>query len=105
MEKTLLLIDDSPEQKTVLENLAEHLRTKEGINVLTLYINPNEREYLNEEKDPDLDKLVAGISEKLKGLRPNLIVVDHYYGDSSFTGLHVIEKLRPIKNSVRVQFS
>ncbi|MCR9066973.1 MAG: hypothetical protein NXI00_23605 [Cytophagales bacterium] len=97
MEKTLILIDDSPEQKTVLENLAEHLRTKEGINVLTLYVNPNEREYLNEEKDPDLDKLVVGISEKLKGLRPNLIVVDHYYGDSPFTGLNVIEKLRSIK--------
>jgi CheY-like chemotaxis protein len=97
MEKTLLLIDDEPIQKKVLENLAEHLRTKEGINVLTLYVDPNERDYLNDEKDPDLDKLVIGITEKLKGLRPNLIVVDHYYGDASFTGLNVIEKLRSIK--------
>ena len=97
MEKILLLIDDSPEQKTVLENLAEHLRTREGINVLTLYVDPNERDYLNDEKDPDLDKLVSGIAGKLKGLRPNLIVVDHYYGDTSFTGLNVIEKLRSIK--------
>jgi len=96
MEKILLLIDDSPEQKTVLENLAEHLRSKEGINVLTLYVDPNERDYLNDEKDPDLDKLVSGIKEKLRGLRPNLIVVDHYYGDTSFTGLNVIEKLRSI---------
>jgi len=97
MEKIILLIDDSPEQKQVLENLAEHLRTKEGINVLTLYIDPNERDYLNEEKDPDLDKLVSGIEEKLKALRPNLIVVDHYYGETSFTGLNVIERLRSIR--------
>ncbi|MBU2914844.1 hypothetical protein [Reichenbachiella agariperforans] len=97
MEKTLLLIDDSPEQKSVLENLAEHLRTKEGINVLTLYVDPNEREYLDEEKDPNLDKLVAGILQKLQGLRPDLIVVDHYYGDSPYTGLNVIEKLRSFK--------
>lgn len=97
MEKTLLLIDDNREQKAVLENLGEHLRTKEGINVLTLYVDPNERDYLNDEKDPDLEKLVFGIEEKLRGLRPNLIVVDHYYGETSFTGLNVIERLRSIK--------
>ncbi|RED91642.1 response regulator [Marinoscillum furvescens] len=96
MDKTLLLIDDEPIQKVVLENLAEHLRTKEGINVLTLYVDPNEREYLNEDQDHDLDKLVTGISGKLKGLRPDLIVVDQYYGEAPFTGLDVIEELRSL---------
>lgn len=94
MEKTILLIDDSREQKAVLESIAEYLRQREGLNVLTLYIDPNERDYLDENKDPDIDKLVYGALEKLRGLRPNLIVVDHYYGDSSFTGIDVIEKLR-----------
>jgi len=97
MEKTILLIDDEPIQKAVLESLAEHLRTKEGINVCTLYVDPNERGYLSEEQDPDLDKLVSGIEEKLRSLRPDLIVVDYYYGSIPFTGLDVIEKLRSIK--------
>lgn len=97
MEKILVLIDDSPEQKMVLESIADHLRTREGINLLTVYVDPNERDYLNDAKDPDLDKLVSGITKKLIELRPNLVVVDYFYGDTSFTGLHVIEKLRTIK--------
>jgi CheY-like chemotaxis protein len=96
MEKTLLLIDDSPEQKTALESLAEHLRTNDHIKVHTIFVDPNEREYLDDQQNPDLDKLILGIASKLIGLKPNLIVVDQYYGDSSFTGLDVIEKLRSI---------
>ena len=97
MEKVLVVVDDSSEQKKVTENIAEHLRRNEQVNVLPLYINPNDRPYLNDSKDPDLDKLVSGIVSKLKKLRPNLVIVDLYYSDNnSYNGLDVVEKLREI---------
>jgi CheY-like chemotaxis protein len=97
MEKTLLLIDDSPDQKGVLENLSEHLRVREGINISNFYINPNDRPFLNDQKDPDLEKLIQGITQQLIGKKPDLIIVDLYYSDNElFDGLLVIEKLRLI---------
>jgi hypothetical protein len=96
MEKTIVLIDDTQDQKEILTNLVEHLRKKEGINALGEFINPNSKDYWNSSKDPDLDKIINGIREKLTDRRPDLIVVDQYYSDISFTGIDVIEKLRSI---------
>jgi DNA-binding NarL/FixJ family response regulator len=97
MDKTILLIDDSVDQKGVLENLSEHLRRKEGINLITLYINPNERNLLDEEDNPNLENLIQEAVNRLKSNRPSLVVVDYYYSDCDFNGLNVIEKLRSIK--------
>ena len=97
MDKTILLIDDSVDQKSVLENLSEHLRRKEEINLITLYINPNERDLLDEKDNPNLDNLIEAAVKRLRSHRPSLVVVDHYYSDCDFTGLNVIEKLRSIR--------
>ena len=97
MEKTLLLVDDSREQKEVLDNLAEYVRRNEGINVLNLYIDPNDRPFLDDSSDPDLDKLINGIKDKTSTLRPALIIVDQYYsGNDKYQGLDVIERLRTV---------
>jgi CheY-like chemotaxis protein len=97
MEKTILLIDDNKEPKGVLDNIKSHLSHKESISLNANYIDPNDREYWNEERDPDLDKLIVGIKNKLKSMKPNLIIVDQYYsGNDKFGGIDVIRKLRDI---------
>ena len=97
MEKTLLLIDDSRDHIGVLDNIKTHLTRNESISLTTKYINPNDREYLNDELDPDIEKLVKGILEKLNSIKPNLIIIDQYYsGNDIYKGLDVVEKLRSI---------
>lgn len=94
MEKSLLLVDDSADHIAVLENISNHLREKEGINLSTYYLNPNDRVFWDEEKDPDLDLLVQGVKKELSTILPSLIVVDYYYSGADFNGLNLIEKLR-----------
>jgi hypothetical protein len=97
MEKALLLIDDTKEYVGVLENISKHLYRRESINVTTKYLNPNSREFFDENKDPSISKVLAGISKKLSSLKPSLIIVDQYYsGNDNFNGLKVIEELRKI---------
>jgi len=105
MEKTILLIDDNKEPKGVLDNIKSHLSQKESITLNANYIDPNDREYWNEEKDPDLDKLIVGIKNKLKSMKPNLIIVDQYYGgNDKFVGIDVIQKLRDIPKFQKCSF-
>ena len=97
MEKSLLLIDDSKDHIGVLDNIKNHLYRNETISLTTKYINPNDRKYLDEELDPDIDKLINGIKNKLFSIKPNLIVVDQYYsGNEKYKGIDVIENLRNI---------
>lgn len=97
MEKVLLLIDDSQDHITVLDNIKSHLRSNESIDLVTKYINPNDRAFWNSEKDPDLNILISGIQRELKTLKPNLIVVDQFYGSNEkFKGIDIIKKLREI---------
>lgn len=97
MERAILLIDDGKEQKKVLQNIKTHLNANESINLTTRFIDPNDREFWDESKDPDIDKLLAGINEKLRSIKPSLVVVDQFYsGNDKFKGLDVIEKLRGI---------
>lgn len=97
MERAILLIDDGKEQKQVLQNIKTHLNANESINLTTRFINPNDREYWDESKDPDIDKLIAGINKELSSIKPSLVVVDQFYsGNDKFKGLDVIEKLRSV---------
>lgn len=97
IEKVLIVIDDSPEQKKVTESIAEHLRRKEQINTLPIYINPNDRPYLDDLKDPNLDNLISGIISKVTNLKPSLVIIDLYYSDNEiYNGLDVVKKLREL---------
>jgi hypothetical protein len=105
MEKVLLLIDDSQDHISVLDNIKSHLRSNESIDLVTKYINPNDRAFWNSEKDPDLDILISGIQRELKTLKPNLIVVDQFYGSNEkFKGIDVIQKLREIPKFQKSSF-
>ncbi len=105
MEKAILLIDDGKEQKQVLQNIKTQLFNNESINLTTKYINPNDREYWDENKDPDIDKLIGGIIKGLVSIKPNLVVVDQYYSDNDkFKGLDVIAKLRGISKFKKCSF-
>lgn len=103
MEKAIVLIDDTQTQKAVLENLINHLRRKEGINALGQFINPIDKEYWNDAKDPDFEKLISGINGKLVGIKPDLIVIDQYYSGVSFKGLDIIKALRAIRRFKRTK--
>lgn len=97
MEKALLLIDDTKEYVGVLGNISNHLSRRESVNVTTKYLDPNSRDYFDENKDPSLSKVLSGISKKLTSLKPSLIIVDQYYsGNDNFDGLKIIEELRKI---------
>ncbi|QXP69226.1 hypothetical protein H0I29_11345 [Polaribacter sp. R2A056_3_33] len=97
MEKALLLIDDTKEYIGVLGNISNHLSKRESVNVTTKYLNPNSRDYFDENKDPSLPKVLSGVSKKLSSLKPSLIIVDQYYsGNDNFDGLKIIEELRKI---------
>ena len=105
MEKVLLLIDDSQDHIGVLDNIKTHLRSNESIDLVTKYINPNDRAFWNSEKDPDIDMLISGIQFELKTLTPNLIVVDQFYGSNEkFKGIDVIQKLREIPKFQKSSF-
>ncbi|MGE0079145.1 MAG: hypothetical protein AB7S48_14905 [Bacteroidales bacterium] len=105
MEKVLLLIDDSQDHIGVLDNIKTHLRSNESIDLVTKYINPNDRAFWNTEKDPDLDMLITGIQFELKTLKPNLIVVDQFYGSNEkFKGIDVIQKLREVPKFQKCSF-
>lgn len=105
MEKALLLIDDSQDHIDVLENIKSYLLSNESINLVTKYINPNDRAFWNNEKDPDLDKLISGIQTELKSIKPNLIIVDQFYGSNEkFKGIDVIQKLRDIPKFQKCSF-
>ena len=57
----------------------------------------DDKDFLNDQKDPDLVKLIIGIKRILVSLKPNLIIVDQYYsGNDIYNGLNVVEKLREI---------
>lgn len=97
MEKSILLIDDGVEHIQTLQSIKKYLSESESISLVTKYINPNDRAYLDDDKFPDLKKLIDGIQSKLASIKPNLIVVDQYYSDNNkFKGLDVIEELRLI---------
>ena len=97
MEKALLLIDDTKEYIGVLGNISNHLSKRESVNVTTKYLNPNSRDYFDENKDPSLYKVLLGVSKKLSSLKPSLIIVDQYYsGNDNFDGLKIIEELRKL---------
>ncbi len=97
MERAVLLIDDGKEQKQVLKNIKTHLNVSESINLTTRFINPNDREFWDEFKDPDINKLIEGINKELRSIKPSLVVVDQFYsGNDKFKGLDVIERLRTI---------
>ncbi len=96
MEKIVLLIDDTLSQKDVLKGLVDKIRRNEGINVIGHFINPNNREFWNDDKDPTIDKLIEGITSKLTDSSVDLIIVDQFYSDIPFKGTDVIEKLRAI---------
>lgn len=105
MEKTLLLIDDSQDHIDVLDNIKSHLRTNESIDLITKYINPNDRAFWNEERDPDINKLIVGIQMVLKSIKPNLIIVDQFYGSNDkFKGIDVIQRLRDIPKFQKCSF-
>ncbi len=105
MDKALLLIDDGHDHLRVLDNIAKHLLRKESINLTTKYIDPNNREYLTEEHDPSIEKLIQGIIDKLKSIKPDLIVVDQFYsGNKDYKGLDVIEELRKINKFKKCDF-
>ncbi|WP_111672696.1 hypothetical protein [Algoriphagus litoralis] len=102
MEKTILLVDDTISQKDVLNDLIKNIRRSEGINVIGHFVNPNNRNFWNDNKDPDIDKLTAGIAFKFTDSIADLIIIDQYYSDLTFNGLDLISKLRNIpkfKNS------
>ena len=93
MEKALLLIDDTKEYIGVLGNISNHLSRRESVNVTTKYLNPNSRDYFDENRDPNLNKVLLGVSKKLSSLKPSLIIVDQYYsGNDNFDGLKIIEE-------------
>lgn len=100
MEKVLLLIDDQKDYLVILDNIKSHLYRTESILLINKYINPNDRKFWNDNKDPDIDKLISGIISELNLLKPNLIIVDQYYSGNTnfngFNGIDVIEKLRGI---------
>jgi len=99
MEKTLLLIDDSKELEASLDTLKAHMKSSESIILHPYYINPNDREFWNNEDDrvPNLNKLIQGINSTRHSMKPDLILVDHFYGaDVKFNGFDVIKKLREI---------
>ena len=105
MGKVLLLIDDSQDHIGVLDNIKSHLRSNESIDLVTKYINPNDRAFWNTVKDPDLDMLIKGIQFELKTLKPNLIVVDQFYGSNEkFKGIDVIQKLREVPKFQKCSF-
>lgn len=105
MEKVLLLIDDSQDHIGVLDNIKMYLRSNESIDLVTKYINPNDRAFWNSEKDPDLDMLITGIQFELKTLKPNLIVVDQFYGSNEkFKGIDVIQRLREVPKFQKCSF-
>ncbi|ANQ50552.1 hypothetical protein MY04_3187 [Flammeovirga sp. MY04] len=103
MEKVLLLIDDGKDQEKVLDNIKSKLE-KDSINLTNIYINPIDREFWNKSRDPDLSILIDKIQHKTRSLKPNLVVVDQYYGDTSFSGLNVISELRKIKKFKKSTF-
>ncbi len=97
MERTLLLIDDRQEHLSVLDNIKSNLRSNRSINLSTKYLNPNDRKFWNENRDPDIAKVIEGIKSKLSSLKPNLILVDQYYSDNIFfKGTDIIQQLRNI---------
>lgn len=105
MEKVLLLIDDSQDHLGVLDNIKSYLHSNESINLVAKYINPNDRAFWNINKDPDLNMLIMGIQSELKTLKPNLIVVDQFYGSNeNFKGIDVIQKLREIPKFKKCSF-
>jgi|GEM_PF-5430880 hypothetical protein len=96
MEKALLLIDDSREHVGVLTNITNYLKTNEGLVVDNFYLNPMDRPFCDSELNPNIDALIVGAVKKMEANMPALIIVDQYYGDASFNGLQVIERLRGI---------
>jgi len=97
MEKSILLVDDGVEHIQTLESIKSYLSENESTTLVTKYINPNDREFLDDDLYPDLGKLIRGILTKLHSIKPNLIVVDQYYSDNiRYKGLEVVEKLREI---------
>jgi len=105
MEKVLLLIDDSKDHIGVLDNIKSHLRSNESIDLVTKYIDPNDRAFWNSEKDPDIDLLISGIQSELRSIKPNLIVVDQFYGSNEkFKGTDVIQRLREIPKFQKSSF-
>lgn len=105
MEKALLLIDDGRDHLSVLNNIKAHLKREEGISLTTKYVNPNNRTYLNQDQDPDITILVNGIIQKLKSIKPDLIIVDQFYsGNDDFQGLDVIRELRQVNKFKQCDF-
>ncbi|RWY47476.1 hypothetical protein [Mucilaginibacter gilvus] len=97
MTKGLLLIDDSQDHTGVLTNISDHLRANEHINITTRYINPIAKPYWDDNKDPNVDNVLAAIRTEFLTLSPGLIIVDQYYSDTtSFDGIYLISKLREI---------
>lgn len=96
MEKVLLLIDDQNEHLVVLDNIKSILKT-ESILLINKYINPNDRIFWDDNRDPDINKLISGIINELNSLKPNLIIIDQYYSDNNkYKGIDVISRLREI---------
>lgn len=97
MERTLLLIDDRSEHLSVLDNIKTNLKTSKSIDLSTKYLNPNDQQFWNDQKDPDISKVIEGIKKKLSSLKPSLILVDQYYSANIFfNGIDIIERLRSI---------
>lgn len=94
MEKALLLVDDSKDHLGTLEQIKNKIK-QEFINLTVKHIDPIHKDYWNEDKNPTIEKVLKGIEDKLKGIKPNLIIVDQFYSDvPTFKGIDIIERLR-----------
>lgn len=95
MEKIILLIDDIKASVKGLETIKTSLKKKQ-IEIISEYINPLDKKFWDENKNPILEKVINGIVSTLSNRSADLIIIDNYYGDASFSGLKIIENLRNI---------
>lgn len=97
MNRIVVLIDDEPTVAGGLDIIKENLKRK-NIDVISHYINPIDDDFCNDDDDPILIKVIDGIKSCLKGVQPNLFIIDlSYSGGSEFDGLDLIESLRDLK--------
>ncbi len=92
-DRVIIVIDDNDQTKDVDEKIVQNLK-RDGILVKSIIINPNTREFFNDNSDIDLEKLIEGVKQRAAGHHIDLVACDYELGEEHVNGFTVIEKLR-----------
>jgi hypothetical protein len=92
-DKAYIVIDDESQTER-MTNKIDKIISQDGYNIKSIYINPNDRDFWDNEKNLDLLKMISRIKELSRTHHINVIACDYNYSGNKFNGMHVIYELR-----------